>query len=89
LEIERMELFVLIGQRRENYPGEYGMEALACATEYDMDGNPDYLPEEKEKYEASDEFEALAIATLNVDETALKAILFPEAKPIPAEVVPA
>jgi hypothetical protein len=82
-----MNLFVLFGQRICDYPGEYALEAIACASEADMDGNPEYLPEQKAKYEATKEFERLAVVTLNVKESDIRAILFPERKVIPASVI--
>lgn len=34
-----MDLYILFGQRKESYDGEYAPEALLCWTEYDVDGN--------------------------------------------------
>lgn len=83
-----MKLYVLFGQRIcPNYPGEYGLEALACASESDMDGNPDYLPEQQAKCEATKEFASLAVITLNVSEAEIRAIMYPEKKAIAAKVV--
>lgn len=72
-----MKLHVLFGQRIERYQGEYGLEALVCATEADVDGNPDYLPEQVEKYRESKEFAALAIVGLEVNEAEIRKILQP------------
>lgn len=77
-----MELYILFGQRKERYPGEYGLESLACMTSYDNDGNPDYLPEEKAKYDKSGEFERTEIITLNVQESAILDILRPSTRQI-------
>ncbi|WP_274644169.1 hypothetical protein [Pseudomonas serbica] len=83
-----MNLYVLFGQRMcINYPGEYALEALSCASEADMDGNPDYIPEQKAKYEATKEFERLAVVTLNVKESDIRAIMFPENNAVPATVI--
>lgn len=82
-----MNLFVLFGQRVCTYDGEYALEALACATEADMDGNPEYIPEQEAKYKASEEFDRLAVVTLNVKESDIRAIMYPENTPIVATVV--
>lgn len=82
-----MNLFVLFGQRVCTYDGEYALEALACATDADMDGNPDYIPEQEAKYKASKEFDRLAVVTLNVKESDIRAIMYPENTPIVATVV--
>ena len=82
-----MNLYVLFGQRICSHPGEYALEALACATQADMDGNPDYIPEQEAKYTASKEFDRLAVITLNVSENDIRAIMYPENKPVAATVV--
>jgi hypothetical protein len=52
-----------------------------------MDGNPAYIPEQKAKYEATKEFERLAVVTLNAKESDIRAIMFPENKAVPATVI--
>lgn len=83
-----MELHVLIGQRKERYEGEYGMEALAVASDADMDGNPEYMPDQLQEHRDSGEFDALAIVTLRVSGEAVRAALYPNLEPIKAVVVP-
>ena len=82
-----MDLYVLIGQRKERYEGEYGLEALAVATEADRDGNPEYLSDCLQENKSSDEFDALAIVTLKVSGDAVRAILYPNQEPVHAKVV--
>ncbi len=82
-----MDLYVLIGQRKERYEGEYGMEALAVASEADLDGNPDYIREQLQLNKGSDEFDALAIVTLKVSGDAMRAVLYPNVEPVKAVVV--
>lgn len=72
-----MKLFVLLGQRIERYPGQYGLEALAVMTEYDTDANPEYLPEQKRRYDGVGEFTKTEIITLSVDEKLVREVLFP------------
>lgn len=82
-----MDLYVLIGQRKERYEGEYGMEALAVASDADVDGNPEYMPDQLQEHRDSDEFDALAIVQLKVSGEAIRAILYPNAEPVKAVVV--
>lgn len=77
-----MKLYVLFGQRKERYPGEYGPEALACFTEYDYDGNPDYLPSEKEKHDNTGDFENTCIVELVVHTPSLMRLIRPVSKSI-------
>lgn len=81
-----MKLHVLIGQRKQRYEGEYGLEALACMTEYDVDANGEYLPAEERKAVDGGEFEALRVVKLEVSEKEVRAVLFPENTPIHAAV---
>lgn len=82
-----MDLYVLMGQRKERYEGEYGMEALAVASEADMDGNPEYMGDQMQEHRDSGEFDALAIVTLKVSGDAVRAALYPNLEPIKAVVV--
>lgn len=81
-----MKIHLLIGQRKQRYEGEYGLEALACMTEHDHEENPDYLPQEQQKTSAGGEFDRVGIVTLSASEKEIRAILYPENRPIPAEV---
>lgn len=42
-----MKLYILFGQRKCTYDGQYAPEALAIADEWTMDENPDYIENEK------------------------------------------
>lgn len=84
-----MKLFVLFGQRKCTYPGEYAMEALACIDENGHSDNPDYLEGEERSRRESGEFEALRIITLEVSEKDVRQQLYPDQKAIAATVVPA
>ncbi len=44
-----MKLYVLFGQRKCTYDGQYAPEALAIADEWTMDENPQYIGEELDK----------------------------------------
>lgn len=82
-----MDLFVLIGQRKERYKGEYAPEALAVIDEYGNDENPDYMRDELHKQTKSGDFSALAVLHLSVIDAAINKALFPAAEVIAAEVV--
>lgn len=83
-----MKLFVLFGQRKESYPGEYAPEALACIDECGMDENPAYIEGEHKKHRDSDEFEAIAVITLKVNGAKIMEILRPQQmEPLEGEIV--
>ena len=82
-----MKLFVLFGQRKCAYPGQYAMEALACIDENGESENPDYLEGEHAKYEQSGEFDRLSIVPLTVSEQDVRRVLYPEQQEIVAAVV--
>ncbi|HCE7248302.1 TPA: hypothetical protein NHR53_006204 [Pseudomonas aeruginosa] len=84
-----MNLYVLFGQRKCDYPGQYALEALACMDENGQSDNPDYLHAEQAKYEQSGEFDRLSIVELSVSEKDVRSVLYPEQKAIPAAVIPA
>lgn len=81
-----MEVQVIFAQRKCSYPGEYGMEALNCATEYELGDNPDVLVDNAKDFEESDEFESIKIVKLQVSESLVKGILFPKNDPIPTTI---
>lgn len=70
-----MYLHILIGQRREDYPGQYGLEDLGSMTEYDVDVNPAYLRDREVEIRSSGEFDRLAWVRAEVDEDAVDAEL--------------
>jgi len=82
-----MELHVVFAQRRCQYPGEYGPEALACATEYEVDDNPDHLVGVEANAREDEGLERVARVVLEVEEEAVKRILFPEATAIQTSVL--
>lgn len=81
-----MNLYVVFGQRKESYPGEYGVEALAVMTEYDAEANESYLDEKVAEYRASNEFENVQKVCLNVSEKEIMKLLRPAAFAVPAQV---
>lgn len=82
-----MNIFVLFGQRKCSYEGEYAVEALDCADENLHSENPSHLEGMLAKYEKSQEFDRLKILTLAVSESEIHKALFPESSAITAQVV--
>lgn len=82
-----MKIFVLMGQRKCRFDGEYAPEALACMDEFGDSENPDYLEGERLAAENSGDFDRLSVVTLNVNSDSIMATLYPERSPITAIVV--
>lgn len=82
-----MILKVLFVQRKPYVGDELLVEALACATEYDYDANPDYLNGEADKADLSGEFVACRIIDIAISERSVTAQLVPPKKTIPGEVI--
>lgn len=79
-------IYLLIGQRKVAYPGQYAPEALAVADEYTQDDNPEYLLNEFTKYEKSNEFSSLKVIKVNVKEDFYK-LLHPPEPEVSGEVI--
>lgn len=82
-----MKIKVLFGQRKGQYEGEYGIDAIECMSEYELGENPGYMDERREKLEAEGDHEGLALVDLEVDEAAIRAIMYPGSVAIPAKVL--
>ena len=81
-----MKIHVLMGQRIENYPGQYAPEALDCLDEYGHSDNPGYLNEMKSRADDTGEFERTEIVTLEVPLDAIMRVLRPAQQVIEAVV---
>lgn len=66
-----MDLYILFGQRKVRYEGEYAPEALEVITEYGNDENPDFMLEEQEKAIQSGEFTNVQVLRIYVNDRAL------------------
>ena len=77
-----MKILVLMAQRKCDYAGQYGEEALACMSEYEYDDNPAYLHEKLTEYRNTNDFEAIEIVSLEVSSTEIQKRLFPDTSPI-------
>lgn len=84
-----MIIYVLMGQRKENYPGEYAPEALACMDDEGQSINPDYLAGKKAEADETNDFENTVIVALEANTRSILSLLRPAAAVIPAAVLPA
>lgn len=62
----KMKIYVLFGQRKCRYDGEYAPEALDVISEFGMDENTEYLETKKKEYILSDEFTSVSIIPIEV-----------------------
>lgn len=61
-----MKLKILFGQRQERYPGEYAPEIIAAMTEYEHEGNLNYLHAQQTEAESSGEFVQIRLVDVSV-----------------------
>ena len=87
--VSNFDVFVLMGQRKCRYEGQYDLEALAVMDEAGNSDNPDFLRDMLDENRNGGEFEALAIVRLTVDRNAVMSALFPSEAAIPAIGSPA
>lgn len=69
-----MNLYVLFGQRKEDFPEQYAPEALEVMDQYAFDENAVWLDEKLKEREASNEFVALKIVCLDLGDGSQKNI---------------
>ena len=60
-----MILYVLFGQRKEDYPEQHAPEALEIMDEYAAEQNAEWLEEKRKEYEETGEFVALRIMEIS------------------------
>ena len=82
---EPYEFHIVVGQRKESYPGEYAPEALAVMDEYGVEDNGQWLQDTLAENRSSGDFEAVEIVRLEVPREAIMAIL----RPATREAIPA
>jgi hypothetical protein len=72
-----MQLHILFGQRKENYPGEFAPEPLLTWSEHEVEDNPDRFRRECDEQMRSSEphFEAFRVFKVAVDATEIKRLL--------------
>jgi hypothetical protein len=72
-----MDLYILFGQRKENYDGEHAPEALLCWTEYDVDENGEGWDAEVAKVTATNatSMAAIRVVRVAVDQDKIRRLL--------------
>lgn len=74
-----MKLFILFGQRKQRYEGEYAPEALTVWDEYAVDENPGGFEEDieatKKKHGGDKEFSSFKVIAVNVNGDKIAALL--------------
>lgn len=83
-----MKLFILWGQRKESYEGQYAPEALNCWTEFEVDENPEGFEEDCEAQKAKHlkEFVAFRVIPVEVSGDKIRNILVGTPEPLKGEV---
>jgi len=61
-----MTIFVLFGQRKEDYPGQFAPEALEVISCYGQEENPEFLEEKLAEYTKTEEFMGLRICEVSI-----------------------
>ena len=82
-----MKIYVLFGKRIPAPEAPQMIEALAVATEQDLEHYAYRLESEKESWEIHGVFERLAVAVLEVNEADVEAVLNKASAPLPAAIL--
>ena len=82
-----MKLLVLMAQRHCRYPGQYGPEALAGMTEFEVSDNPTHLPKLLARHRKDPDIASAEIITLEVDGDEVGRRLFPTQDPLTAQIL--
>ena len=83
-----MIIYLIVGQRKEHYLGEYAPEVLEAIDEYGNDENAgEWLETKLAEYRQTNEFEKVEIINISVPMKSIMAILRPQTQSIPAEIV--
>lgn len=83
-----MTIYVIIGQRKERYPGEYAPEVLDAIDEFGNDENAgEWIIERLRFWRSSDEFEAVESIPVHVDSKTIMERLRPNLLILKGEIV--
>lgn len=72
-----MLLYVLFIQRKEQYEGQFGIEAVEIMDEYSYNDNPDYLDNKLKEYREQNDIDEAKIIPVTVNEQDIIQILYP------------
>jgi len=70
-----MKIYLLIGQRKCSYPGQYAPELLDSIDSLSLDENSDFLTEREAYHRDSEEFSKVAWCTVHVNDKAVDKLL--------------
>jgi ATP-dependent RNA circularization protein (DNA/RNA ligase family) len=70
-----MKLYVIFLQRKEQYTGQYGIEAVEVMDEYSYEENPDYLTTELKELNNQLNTQKAEIVVVNINEEEVRDIL--------------
>lgn len=82
-----MKFHIIIAQRECSYAGQYAPEALEVADGLTMDDYPDWFSGKIDYYKNSKEFSSVKEIVLEVNDSEIEKILFPDTNPVPCEIV--
>lgn len=69
-----MKVYILFGQRYEDYPEQYAPEAIAVADEFTMSDNPEYIAEKEKFHRGVNVWRALEIVVIDTGKAGLDEI---------------
>jgi len=81
-------VYILFGQRTCRYEGEYAPEVIAAADEFCHEDNPDYLNGEKEKADATKEFDRTIIVKVDLPFDMVVQVVNPQPPTITGTITP-
>lgn len=73
-----MKLYVIFGQRKENYEGQYAPEALEVINEYANDDNPTWLGDKFREIQKQEDMKSVKIVTVVINNKNLSDIMNPK-----------
>lgn len=81
-----MNIYVLFGHRKEKYEGEFAPEALAVASQFTMEENPEFMRCRVERHRDSKEFAGLEVVKIAISCEDVMQQLYPKQQTIIGKV---
>lgn len=84
-----MKLRILFGQRKENYPGQYGPEAILCWDEFCIDENPAEFDKQVETTteDLKSDFSSFRVIDIEVNHDKIRQMLNVDIPILPGRVI--
>ena len=70
-----MDLYIIFGQRKESYEGEHAPEALDIITEWDLEGNPEWLDEHLQQWRKDKNYVNILAIKVEVNQLKIRRML--------------